>query len=521
MIDQAGAEQEAAQRPVKWGKVIDNRLCIACHACTVACKAEHEVPLGVTRTYVKMVEVGEFPEVRRHFQVTRCNQCEDAPCVEACPTSAMFQRPDGIVDFDRDICIGCSACIAACPYDAIYINPEHHSAEKCNFCAHRIDQQLEPACVSVCPTQAIIVGDLNDPASSVSRLIARNKVDVRRPEKGTEPKLFYVDATPFTLVPGAAKQGSLQMATQARGGPSQSEDRHTSGVPAAAALLGYDNAHKAPWDWRVSAYTWTKSLAAGIFLVFALFRLADEPLGRWWEIMAASSAMAFLGLTGAILIAHLSHPGRFYLILLRPQWRSWLARGAFIVVAYGAVLVVVLLLSVLKAGRAIDPLLGLTVPFAVLTAIYTAFLLGQSRGRDLWQNPLLPAHFGVQAALAGLAVLYITATLKDADAGLTAHLAWGLTATLAANVVLVLAELTMPHPTEMAAQAARNLVRGPYRFWYWGGLAIGGLLPLALVSSGLAADIEQPLQAAAVMTLLGLFAQEHGYVQAGQSVPLS
>ena len=104
-----------------WAKVIDNTRCIGCHACTTACKSENEVPLSVTRTYVKYVDTGLFPQARRSFQVTRCNQCEDAPCVAACPTAAMYKRPDGIVDFDKSICIGCKACIAACPYDAIHM----------------------------------------------------------------------------------------------------------------------------------------------------------------------------------------------------------------------------------------------------------------------------------------------------------------------------------------------------------------------------------------------------------------
>ena len=85
----------------------------------------------------------------------------------------MFKRADGIVDFDKSICIGCKACMAACPYDAIFINPEDHSAEKCNFCAHRIDVGLEPACVVVCPTQAILIGDMNDPTSYVAQIVNR------------------------------------------------------------------------------------------------------------------------------------------------------------------------------------------------------------------------------------------------------------------------------------------------------------------------------------------------------------
>jgi len=139
-------------QPERWVKLLDQDRCIGCHACTTACKSENDVPLGVTRTFVKSVDVGVFPQVRRSFQVTRCNQCTDAPCVAACPTEATYKRPDGFVDFDKDVCIGCKACMAACPYDAIFINPEDHSAEKCNLCAHRLDIGLEPACVTVCPT---------------------------------------------------------------------------------------------------------------------------------------------------------------------------------------------------------------------------------------------------------------------------------------------------------------------------------------------------------------------------------
>ena len=106
---------DEVKQSVRLIKVLDQTRCIGCHACTTICKSENEVPLGVTRTYVKSVDVGVFPQVRRAFQVTRCNQCTDAPCVAACPTGAMFKRKDGIVDFDKKICIGCKACMAACP----------------------------------------------------------------------------------------------------------------------------------------------------------------------------------------------------------------------------------------------------------------------------------------------------------------------------------------------------------------------------------------------------------------------
>jgi Fe-S-cluster-containing dehydrogenase component len=158
---------------VRYGFVIDQRKCIGCHACTVACKEENQVPLGAFRTWVKYVEKGAFPHTRRYFSVLRCNHCDDAPCVTICPTVALYRRPDGVVDFDGARCIGCKSCMQACPYDALYIDPNTNTAAKCNYCAHRLEVGLEPACVIVCPEQAIIAGDLDAPSSAIARLVAR------------------------------------------------------------------------------------------------------------------------------------------------------------------------------------------------------------------------------------------------------------------------------------------------------------------------------------------------------------
>src|SRR5882724_7960076 len=332
------AEADAVQpfSAVRWAKLIDHTRCIGCHACSTACKSENEVPLSVNRTYVKYVDVGVFPNARRAFQVTRCNQCADPPCTYACPTQAMYQRPDGIVDFDKSVCIGCKACIAACPYDAIFINPQDHSAEKCNFCAQRIDVGLEPACVVVCPTEAILVGDLNDPRSKVARIVNREAVAVRRPEKETHPKLFYKGAHQVTLDPLAAARppGGMFLWGEQGSLPHQVTSGHP-GAPnsSAAAILAYDVPHRAPWDWRLSLYTWTKSVAAGAYLVPLVLVLAgwlpdESTLWRWASPLVGG---AFLGATGVILIADLDHPERFYMILTRTQWRSWLARGAVII----------------------------------------------------------------------------------------------------------------------------------------------------------------------------------------------
>ncbi|MFZ5823717.1 MAG: 4Fe-4S dicluster domain-containing protein [Bacillota bacterium] len=516
---------------IKWGKVIDDRKCIGCHACTTACKMEHDVPLGVTRTYVKQVDVGVYPNVRRHFQVTRCNQCANPPCVEICPVTAMFQRKDGIVDFDREVCIGCKACIAACPYDAIYIDPNSNSAEKCNFCAHRIDQGLEPACVIVCPERALVVGDLNDPYSEVSQLIARQKVDVRKPEKGTVPKVMYVDANQYTLVPGLAAVPSGHASAQQReeypvgqepnlimqllaesGIASSGLKNKMAAGSAAGAILSYDVPHRAPWDWRVSAYTWTKSVAAGAYLVALALPLLGAAVSEAFTLAANLLALVFLGLTGLLLIADLKHPERFLNILLRPQWKSWLARGAFIITGYGAGLGIDVLLRLLGYPNGLGTLWILTVPLAALTAIYTAFLFAQAKGRDLWQNPVLPMHLLTQAVMAGAAGLLIVAAATGA-AALTAPLTGVLVGSVLLHLVIVLSEAVIPHTTADAARAAKQLIRGAYRSYYWVSVALGA----AAVLAGLLAA---PL-AGAPLALVALLLYEHAYVQAGQSIPLS
>ena len=148
------------------GFLLDSDSCIGCHACTIACKSEHDVPLGVNRTWVKYIETGSFPNASRHFSVMRCNQCEDAPCMTICPTNALFRADNGVVDFQDDNCIGCKSCMNACPYDALFINPETNTANKCNFCNHRIEMDLEPSCVVVCPTAGDQGGRLRQSARS-------------------------------------------------------------------------------------------------------------------------------------------------------------------------------------------------------------------------------------------------------------------------------------------------------------------------------------------------------------------
>ncbi|MDZ7679556.1 MAG: 4Fe-4S dicluster domain-containing protein [Acidimicrobiales bacterium] len=192
-----GAEPAAAQAaPVepagRLGMVIDIGRCIGCHACTAACKAENHVPLGVYRDWVEEYVQGTYPDARPVFVPKLCNHCTDPGCMRACPTGAIFRRSDGIVDLDHSMCIGCRACNQACPYGATFVDPVRHTADKCNLCAHRVDEGLRPACVDVCPSQCRVFGDLDDPNSAPSQLIASQPTDVLRPELGLGPNVHYV-----------------------------------------------------------------------------------------------------------------------------------------------------------------------------------------------------------------------------------------------------------------------------------------------------------------------------------------
>jgi Fe-S-cluster-containing dehydrogenase component/formate-dependent nitrite reductase membrane component NrfD len=499
----------------RWAKVIDQTRCIGCHACSTACKSENQVPLSVHRTYVKSVDVGRFPHARRAFQVTRCNQCADAPCVTACPTAAMYQRGDGIVDFDKEVCIGCKACIAACPYDAIFINPEDNAAEKCNFCAHRIDMGLEPACVVVCPTEAILVGDLSDSGSRVAQVVGREAVVVRRPEKDTQPKLFYKGAHQATLDPIAARrpEGGLFMWSE----QGQLPQQVTSGAPgpysnsSAAALLSYDVSHRAPWGWRVSLYTWTKAIASGVYLVplmlVLLGRMSPEsPLWVWFAPVVAG---IFLAATGGLLIWDLRHPARFYLIFTRPQWKSWLVRGALVISGYSAVLALHFGSSLLGTRHAHGALAAVGLPLGVLAAVYTAYLFAQAKGRDLWQSPLLPPHFLVQALLAGSATLVPLA--EGLETELVQPLLWVTAAASLCHLAFIWGEATLTHATAHGRLAVWELTSGPHRLFFWTG-GLGALAGMLAPWLGLAT---------VPFVLAGLLAYEHAYVRAGQAVPLA
>ena len=403
----------------QFGFAIDNRVCIGCHACTVACKSEHSVPIGVNRTWVKYIEKGTFPDTRRSFSVQRCNHCADAPCVEICPVTSLYTRPDGIVDFDSDRCIGCKACMQACPYDALYLDPETNTAAKCNYCTHRVDNGYEPACVVVCPVEAIVSGDLDDPNSRIAQLDRTLRVQYPKVEKGTRPKLFYIGGETAALNPTEAVPeadylwSSVKINVAKADLESAAREAERNAEADGRARRVYDpNPQPAPWGWMVSAYVTTKAVTAGTLMVSFVLYL----LGRNAELLPTAPAICcllFLAVTGVLLVADLKQPKRFLYVMLRPQWRSWLVRGAYAITAFSVLLSICWLVSVFDASRSAQRIIGgLTTAVAALVASYTAFLFAQARGRDYWQNPLLAIVMLADALAAGIAVCALVGTMQ-------------------------------------------------------------------------------------------------------------
>jgi Fe-S-cluster-containing dehydrogenase component/formate-dependent nitrite reductase membrane component NrfD len=503
-----------------YGFAIDLRKCIGCHACTIACKAEHQIPIGVNRCWVKTVEKGTFPDTRRFFFPVLCNQCEHAPCVTICPTRALYRRPDGIVDLNGAACIGCRACMVACPYDQLFIDPNTHTAEKCNFCANRVENQLLPACVSVCPTECRIFGDLDDPSSEVARIARHDAVAVRKPEKGTTPKVFYLGAEESAIQPEIAarpfvfKEGQVVMRPVGAPAP----DPLHAGDP----RVDYDTPHVKPWGLDMALYILTKGIATGTMLVSLLLPFVHGERSPLTMVIGPAISLLFLLLTTVLLVADLERPERFYYILIRPNLRSWMAWGAFFLTAQGVITTAWIAAALLGVQRLLLILLVPAVIVSVVTTAYTGFLFAQGLARDLWQGPQSTIDLIVQAIIEGAAVLLLASFVPGvpADPAFVPLLAKTMAAAMFAHVALIVIENVLaPSATRHHALAVSAIRRGPFARLFWGGaIAIAivagaiGLMPLRIA----------PLFAiAALLALAASFAWEYIWVEAGQSVPLS
>lgn len=508
------------------GFVIDHSRCIGCHACTVACKSENEVPLGSFRTWVKYTEQGEFPEVRRSFAVLRCNQCTNAPCVTICPVSALEKRSDGIVDVDPKACIGCKACMHGCPYDALYINPEKGTAEKCHFCAHRSELGLAPACAVVCPTEAIIPGDFDDPQSRVSRLRKEFSLAARKVEAGTGPNVLYREVSPAGIDPGLTNLSGGFLWSEAPSGARMDAQTFEALERKAAARTVYDVPRDLLWGSKITGYLFAKSLAAGVFPAAFLALAVGGSFGRPGLVPTLIS-LAFLALTGLLLVVDLKRPERFWKILVRPNWSSWLARGTFVITGYGALLTGWLALHFAKVelpALAAGALGASTIALGAFTAIYTAFLFAQAKGRVLWMKRGYWAQLLLQSTAGGSATLLLFMPMLQWSAAATR----ALEALLALSIVLglvVLARERKAAPAGREEEYARALslvTKGPYSAVHHGfGIVAGSWLPLAFLAIQLFTGGALLGAIAGALALVGLWVVEDVFVRAGQSLPIS
>lgn len=202
----------ASKHKPYWAYAVDTSRCIGCGACMRACRDENDVPEGAFRTWVERYRIDKNDEVRvdavprgdhvfepvagevdRAFFVPKiCNHCEKSVCNQVCPVGAAYNTEDGVVLVDQKHCIGCGYCVQACPYGSRFIHPTKHVASKCTFCYHRITKGMAPACVQVCPREARLYGDLNDPKSRLNILLRQRPHRLLKPELGTHPKCYYL-----------------------------------------------------------------------------------------------------------------------------------------------------------------------------------------------------------------------------------------------------------------------------------------------------------------------------------------
>jgi formate-dependent nitrite reductase membrane component NrfD len=291
----------------------------------------------------------------------------------------------------------------------------------------------------------------------------------------------------------------------------------------------YNAQHKIPWHWPVPAYLVTKGIAAGLFLIlslglgFGLFAFDSVSF-----LLSGLIILAFLGITTGFLVYDLEKPARFLRILLRPQWKSWLTRGAVLLVAFST-LAGIWFVGELAAwmdwispdvAAAVRPwFMWIGLPLSVGAAVYTAFLFGQAEGRDLWQSTLLPVHLIVQALVAGAAALLLLNLFVSVPADIMTVAIRVFAGTLVLDLLVTLmGEFGMPHASEVAARAAHRISHGTYKkhFW-WGSIVLGHVVALALLIPGTA--VLNGVAAAA--SLIGLYLYEYAFVTAPQEIPNS
>jgi formate-dependent nitrite reductase membrane component NrfD/NAD-dependent dihydropyrimidine dehydrogenase PreA subunit len=485
----------------------------------------------------------------RSFSIMRCNHCADAPCVTICPTSALHIRSDGIVDFDTSICIGCKSCMQACPYDALYIDPNEHTAQKCNYCVHRVEIGIEPACVVVCPERSIIAGDLDDPGSRIAAMVASGDLTQRSVERGTKPNLWYKGAQPANLEPLAATRSDDGGIWRDPAGIENSwldVDLSSSAIDtttpsrrvaddAGYPRVVYANDFPTPWGWRVSSYFLTKAISAGIAiaaLIAVLFGVAIESM--WMRVTAPFLGGVLLLVTGVLLVWDLKRPDRFYYLLTKGNTSSWLVRGAWILTAQAIAFVIWFLAGALQREGFVTGAIWVSAIIGFATAGYTAFLFAQARGRPLWNGRLLVWHMIASALTVGGGISLIASLVSETRMSVestvpltlgnlalgTEAFTWTMLIGAVALGVIAAVEAAQKRGPD-AALAYHHMTKGAFAFEYWVGLVFCVLSPAIAAVAVLVGTPPVVGAAAGLAAMIGVWMVDDAFVKAGQSVPLT
>lgn len=488
----------------QWGMVVDLGRCVGCHTCTIACKMENGLPPSTLWRTVVDTETGTFPEVSRTFVPMTCMHCADPPCYPACPTTATKVREDGIVWIDNALCIGCGSCVVACPYRARHLVPDEQYyfgaatpperetydrervgiCTKCHFCFHKFDEapadvtpgehpDYTPACSSSCIANAIVFGDLADPGSNVSRLIAERGPGERMLEAlGTQPSVVYLNAPP---------------------------------IEPQAPLLQHS------WHRLAVANFFCGTTGVGLYLWAVLtgwFGHAAAPLLDAGDVSASLAAFSPGGMT-ALQVAGLLAPLLVLVGLLsvgaeagrplrgfnvfRHVHGSWMSReSAFAFLFVGLTLLDTVFLQQ-PLVQAVAVLAGLGIMLA------QGLILANAKGIPAWSVPIMPLHFVTAGLASGMGAWLMLLGIWQGG-GLTLGLILAALGALAVNLAVWWRYLNTSPRTETLRRSLAVLRQRRNRWW---SVSVGHVTPgLLLVVAGVAGDMRTVLAVLAGLAIL-------------------
>jgi phenylacetyl-CoA:acceptor oxidoreductase subunit 1 len=423
----------------RWAMVADLRRCVGCQTCTAACKHTNATLPLVQWRRVLDIETGEFPNVSRTFVPVGCMHCADPPCMHVCPSTATKQRDDGIVTIDYDLCIGCSYCAVACPYQARYKidkllfaygesatrneaareDPKRLGvAQKCTFCVDRIDYGLEhgltpgidpeatPACVNSCIADALHFGDSDDPASNISTLLRENRHFRMHEELGTDPGFHYL------------WDGTREELNDATGAPDE-EPLETDTDINMPGVAPWQQTH---WDWRAAGNFILGGAGAGLYFDVAVVgALSDGAHLAAVPLTLAALGMISLGLF--LVWMEIGRPWRFAHVIFHPQ-TSWMTREA---------LVAGPLLALGLAALVFDwPLAAMASGVLALFFIYCqGRILHMAKGIPLWREPRIVPLIIATGLAEGCALFLIAGMMLPGLSGLLTLTAMAMLAFIA------------------------------------------------------------------------------------------